>query len=74
MHREEDMDRDEYGTGFKDMMEEEKWKKEVGIDMNDEGEERVKENGDERMNRVDLQRRKQEGRRKWEDLEKGDME
>ena len=62
MHGEEGMERDEYETGLKDMMEEEEWKEEVGIHMNDEGEERMRETDDERMNIVDRQRRKQERR------------
>ena len=56
------------------MMEEAEWKEEVGIDENDEGEERMRGNEDERMNMVDMKPKKQEGRKRWEDTERNDME
>ena len=42
MHGEEGMERDEHETGLRDMMEEEEWKGEVGIDEHDDGEERTR--------------------------------
>ena len=74
MHGEEGMERDEYETGLRDMMEEEEWKGEVGIDENDDGEERTRGNEDERMNMVDMKQNKQERRRRWEHMERNDME
>ena len=73
MHGEEGMERDEYETGLKDMMEEEEWKEEAGIDMNDEGGERMREDEDERMNIVDNRQKRSRGEGNWEDRVKRDM-
>ena len=74
MHGEEGMERDEYETGLKDMMEEEEWKEEAGIDMNDEGEERMREDEDERMSMVDCRRTEDRGKGKWGDVGRRDMD
>ena len=63
MHGEEGIHRDEHGTGFEEFMEEDKWKEEAGIYENDEGEDRMGDTEDERLNIVDIQQRnrKEEG-------------